>query len=149
MLLTVTRQAEPLARDMLHRYMLRFKDATMQRDLLHGISVYMAGSCRTQVLHIIHISAGFLGRCSSKKPARDSLCRAVFLNSNITCSPGSQQSRVCWEQPCLRSCSAVAVVFLCFYLRRGCRAAVTLPAAARVNAEGWQFIEIMCFVTIN
>ena len=39
------RQAARLARDML------------QRDLLHGNSVYMVGSCRARLLHIIHVSA--------------------------------------------------------------------------------------------
>ena len=39
------RQAARLARDML------------QRDLLRGNSVYMVGSCRARLLHIIHVSA--------------------------------------------------------------------------------------------
>ena len=42
-----TRQAARLARDML------------QRDLLRGNSVYMVGSCRARLLHIIHVSAFF------------------------------------------------------------------------------------------
>ena len=46
-LLHETRQAARLARDML------------QRDLLRGNSVYMVGSCRTRLLHIIHVSAFF------------------------------------------------------------------------------------------
>ena len=41
------RQAARLARDML------------QRDLLRGNSVYMVGSCRARLLHIIHVSAVF------------------------------------------------------------------------------------------
>ena len=40
-----TRQAARLARDML------------QRDFLRGNSVYMVGSCRARLLHIIHVSA--------------------------------------------------------------------------------------------
>ena len=31
----------------------------LQRDLMRGNSVYMVGSCRTQLLHIIHVSAFF------------------------------------------------------------------------------------------
>ena len=80
-----TRQAARLARDML------------QRDLLRSNGVYMVGSCRARLLHIIHVS-GFWGRCSSKKTeatARDSMCRAAFISSNLNCRPGSQQSRVC------------------------------------------------------
>ena len=42
-----TRQAARLVRDML------------QRDLLRGNSVYMVGSCRARLLHIIHVSAVF------------------------------------------------------------------------------------------
>ena len=71
MLLTVTREAVRPARDMMYRYMLRLKvrfhgtrQATrlvrnMQRDLLHSNSIHMVGSCRTLILHIIHVSAVF------------------------------------------------------------------------------------------
>ena len=87
-----TRQAARLARDML------------QRDLLRGNSIYMVGSSRARLLHIIHVSAFlglFWGRCSSKKTeatARDSMCRAAIISSNLYCRPGSQQSRVCCVQ---------------------------------------------------
>ena len=87
-----TRQAARLARDM------------VQRDLLRGNSIYMEGSSRARLLHIIHVSAFlglFWGRCSSKKTeatARDSMCRAAIINSNLYCRPGSQQSRVCCVQ---------------------------------------------------
>ena len=87
-----TRQAARLAGDML------------QRDLLRGNSIYMEGSSRARLLHIIHVSAFlglFWGRCSSKKTeatARDSMCRAAIISSNLYCRPGSQQSRVCCVQ---------------------------------------------------
>ena len=42
-----TWQAVRLARDML------------QRDLLRGNSIYMVGSSRTRLLHLIHVSAFF------------------------------------------------------------------------------------------
>ena len=119
-----TRQAARLARDM------------VQRDLLRGNSIYMEGSSRARLLHIIHVSAFlglFWGRCSSKKTeatARDSMCRAAIISSNLYCRPGSQQSRVCCVSPCKRSCC----IPMFLYLRRGCRAAVALPVASRVNA---------------
>ena len=118
-----------------------------------------------------------------KENARDSLCRAAILSSNLNCHPGSQQSRVCCEQRVAISTplispqssspapsnkggphSPVAVgcwlpsqkavsdgnladgMFLLWpckplllysdvsILRRGCRAAVALPVASRVNA---------------
>ena len=47
-----TRQAARLVRDMLQRDML-------QRDLLRGNSIYMVGSSRARLLHIIHVSAFF------------------------------------------------------------------------------------------
>ena len=54
------RQAARLARDML------------QRDLLRGNSVYMIGSCRARLLHIIHVSAvsvvGVLQEKCSRQP---------------------------------------------------------------------------------
>ena len=50
------RQRDSVARDML------------QRDLLRGNSVYMVGSCRARLMHIIHVSAvsevGVFQECS-------------------------------------------------------------------------------------
>ena len=105
----------------------------LARDLLCGNSVYMVSSCRARLLHIIHVSTFFWGRCSSKKTeatARDSMCRAAIISSDVNCCPGSQQSRVCCVQgvTCKRSCC----ILMFLYLRHGCPAAVTLPVASRV-----------------
>ena len=59
--------------------------ARLARDMLRCNSVYMVGSCRARLLHIIHVSAVFMGQCSSKKTeatARDSICRAAIISSN-------------------------------------------------------------------
>ena len=114
-----TRQAARLARDKL------------QRDLLGGNSVYMVGSCRARLLHIIHISA-FLrsvffkenwGNCSRQYVPRGNKKLKLKLPLRLA----AVARLLC------AACRRVnaPVVFLCFYI---CGAAVALPVASRVNA---------------
>ena len=91
-----TRQAAWLVRDML------------QRNLLHGNSVYMVGSCHARLLHIIHVSA------VSEVGAA---CAAWHLNFKINCYLGTPgltafahllQARA---SPCKRSCCISMFLF--------------------------------------
>ena len=63
------RQAAQLARDMLHR------------DSLRGNSLYMVGSCRGRLLHIIHVSAVFRVCVAQRKPRQlfETACAARQL----------------------------------------------------------------------
>ena len=72
--------------------------ARLARDMLRGNSVYMVGSCRARLLHIIHVSTGVGSSKKTEATARDSMCRAAIISSNLNCRPGSQQSRVCCVQ---------------------------------------------------
>ena len=60
------------------------------------------------------------------------MCRAAIISSNLNCprARSSRASAACSVSPCKRSCS----ITMFLYLRRGCRAAVTLPVASRVKA---------------
>ena len=98
-----TRQAAQLTRDML------------QRDLLRGNSVYMVGSCRAQLLHIIHVSAVFgsvffkenWGNCSRQHMPRGN------YKFKLKLPPGLAAVARLLRSACRRV--NAPVVFLCFY----------------------------------
>ena len=106
-----TRQAARLARDML------------QRDLLCGNSIYMVSSCRTRLLHIIHVSAFWgsvffkenWGNCSRQHVPRGNYKLKLKLPPGLTAP----------ERLLRAACRLVnaPVVCLCFYI---CGAAVCL-----------------------
>ena len=96
-----------------HLHGRRLARDILQRDLLRGNSVYMVGSCHARLLRIIHVSAvsevGVL-----KKNARDSLCHAAILSSNLKCRPGrsSRASAASSLSPCKHS-SCIPMFLFC------------------------------------
>ena len=94
------RQTTRLARDIL------------QRDLPHGNSVYMVGSCRTRLLHIIHVSAvsevGVLQANCSRQP----VLRGNFM-FKLKLPPGHTAVARLLPAACRRV--NAPVLFLCFY----------------------------------
>ena len=113
-----TRQAARLARDMLHR------------DLLRGNSVYMVGSCRVRLLHINHVSAvsevGVLQEKYSRQPVpRSNYELKLKLPSGL-----AAVARLLWAA-C--RCANAPVVFLCFYF--AARLSRRSRAACRVQCK--------------
>ena len=116
------RQAARLTRDML------------QRDLQRGNSVYMVGSCRARLLHIIHVSAvsevGVLQEKCSRQPAP----RGNY-KFKLKMPPGLAAVARLLRAACRRV--NAPVVFLCFYfaarLSRRSRAACRVPCKRSLN----------------
>ena len=100
----------------------------LQRDLLRGNSVYMVGSCRARLLHIIHVSAvsevGVLQAKCSRQPAP----RGNY-KFKLKMPPGLAAVARLLRAACRRV--NAPVVFLCFYfaarLSRRSRAACRVP----------------------
>ena len=112
------RQAARLARDML------------QRDLLRGNSVYMVGSCRAQLLHIIHVSAVSEVGVLQEKCSRQPVPRGNY-KFKLKMPPGLAAVARLLRAACCRV--NAPVVFLCFYFaaQLSCRS----RAACRVPCK--------------
>ena len=89
-----------LARDML------------QRDLLRGNSVYMLGSCRARLLHIIHVSAVSEVGVLQEKCSRQPVPRGNY-KFKLKMPPGLAAVARLLRAACRHV--NVPVVFLCFY----------------------------------
>ena len=109
------RQAARLARDML------------QSDLLRVNSVYMVGSCRARLLHIIHVSAVSEVGVLQEKSSRQPVPRGNY-KFKLKMPPGLAAVTRLLRAACRRV--NAPVVFLCFYFaarlshrsRAACRA---------------------------
>ena len=100
----------------------------LQHDLLRGNSVYMVGSCRARLLHIIHVSAvsevGVLQEKCSRQPVPSS-----SYKFKLKMPPGRAGVACLLRAACHRV--NAPVVFLCFYfaarLMRRSRTACRVP----------------------
>ena len=115
------REAAWLARDML------------QRDLLRGNSVYMVGSCRARLLHIIHVSTVSEVSVLQEKCSRQPVPCGNF---KFKMPPGLAAVECLLWAACCRV--NAPVVFLCFYfvarLSRRSRAACRIPCKRSLKA---------------
>ena len=110
------RQAARLPRDML------------QHDLLRGNSVYMVGSCRARLLHIIHVASVYEVGVLQEKCSRQPVLRGNF-KFKLKMPPGLAAVVRLLRAACRRV--NAPVVFLCFYfaarLSRHSHAACRVP----------------------
>ena len=130
-----TRQAARLRRDML------------QRDLLRGNSIYMVGSCRARLLHIIHVSAVSEVGILQEKCSRQPVPRGNY-KFKLKMPPGLAAVAPLLRAACRRV--NAPVVFLCFYfaarLSRRSRAACRVPCKRSFSKQSrhWWFEMPLC-----
>ena len=112
------------------RQAVRLQRGMQQCDLLRGNSVYMVGSCRARLLHIIHVSAvsevGVLQEKCSRQPVRRS-----NYEFKLKMPPGLAAVARLLRAACRRV--NAPVVFLCFYF--AARLSLRIRAACRVPCK--------------